>query len=959
MSRLEVSLLGPFHVVRDAAPLSGFAYDKVRALLAYLVVEIDRPWRRETLAGLLWPDQDERAARHSLSQALWSLRRALDDRDVDLPLLLVTSDTVQLNAAAGIESDLHVFTELLNACERHPHRDAGRCRACARRIAQAVDLYRGDLLEGFSLPDSVLFDEWLLVRREQARERVLAALGRLARFLEARGEWEQAASHARRLIALDPWREDAVRQVMRLLAWSGQRAAALEQFGRFRQRLAEGLGVEPELETTDLLARIRQGIETGPAKPAAFAHRREIPEQVTAFVGRERELTELSRLLLDGACRLVTLTGPGGIGKTRLAVQAARMTGASFAGGVVFVPLAGLSSATLLASAIGSLLGAPLHGSHDERESLLRWLSEQELLLVLDNVEHLLDGVDLIGEMLDSAPDVQLLVTSRERLDLHGEWVVEVGGLSLPDKTPGAVTSSAEQLFLQRASQARAGVAPAPAEPAAIARLCRLVEGMPLALEIAAGWLPVLSCAEIVAEIERSLGFLVTTRRDVEPRHRSIQAVFDRSWELLSQQEQRAFRRLAVFRGGFRRDAAERIAGASLSLLSALVSKSLLRRTSAGRYEMHELLRQYACARLSEQPDEAIVVRARHSDFYTGLLARRTQDLRGVNQHDVLLELEAEIENLRTAWTTAVEDGRADAVAAAAYGLWLFTEITGRNRELQALMQRGVDLLAAGATGDDDAARQRSLALGRMLLLLGSVFVRTGEADQGDTFVERGLELVRELGQPEDVALGLNFRATFAHTRLDLAREETLLRESLDHSAQATDQWTMPYSLNDLGMVFLARGDAVEAARLQRESLAICRERGDKRGMAFTLHNLGVVASRSGEYTEAERLLQEALAIRRGLLHTWGIAVTLTELGIVARETGARDLAVERFRDALRVATEIHSQPAALRVLSELAAVLASDGEGKRATRLLTGILGHPRADALVRARNGAAQLAG
>ncbi len=951
MARLDVSLLGPFQVTRDAMPLSGFAYDKVRALLAYLVVEADRPWRRESLTGLLWPDQDDRSARHSLSQALFSLRKALAVRDADSPLLLVTSDTVQLNSDAGLSSDLYAFTALLDVCDRHPHRDAIRCRACARRIEQAVDMYRGDLLEGFTLPDSVLFDEWLLVRREQARERVLVALGRLTQFFEERGASDQAARCARRLIALDPWRESAVRQLMRQLAWSGQRASAVEQFDRFRQRLEDELGVEPEQETLDLLARIRQGRETRPARPDQFARRHLVPEQVTAFVGREQELADLSHLLMDGTCRLVTLTGPGGIGKTRLAIEAARIAGGSFADGVVVVPLAGLASASLLASAIGSVLDAPLHGSHDEREALLRWLRDRELLLVLDNFEHLLDGVDLIGELLDWAPDVQILVTSRERLDLHGEWVIEVDGLSLPGSTPGLEMSSAEQLFLQRASQVRAGFVPSAAEQAAIARLCQIVEGMPLALEIAAGWLPALSCAEIVAEVERSLGFLATTRRDVEPRHRSITAVFDRSWELLGDLEQRAFRRLAVFRGGFRRDAAERVTGASLPLLSALVSKSLLRRTSEGRYEMHELLRQYAAAKLAEQPDEAALIRERHSDFYTGLIASRTHDLRGVNQTEALQEMEAEIENLRAAWAMAVEGGRADAVAGAAYGLWLFTEITGRNRELQTLMQRSVDLLAAVSDGDDVASRQRSLALGRMLVLLGSLYVRTGEADHGDALVERGLVLVRALGEPEDVALGLNFRATFAHARLDLAQEEALLRESLEFSARSENPWTMPYSLNDLSMVVLAKGDAAEAARLQHESLAIVRERGDKRGMAFALHNLGVVASQSGDFAEAEDRLLDALAIRRDLRHTWGIAVTLLELGVVARETGARDLAIERFRDALRLASDSHSLPVVLRVLSEFAALLALSGDRDRAARLLTGILIHPHADVPVRTR--------
>ncbi|MDQ3547381.1 MAG: tetratricopeptide repeat protein [Chloroflexota bacterium] len=950
MPRLEVSLLGAFQVNRDATPVSGFAYDKVRALLAYLVVENDRPRRREELAALLWPDQDDRAARHSLSQALFRLRRALDDSDASTPLLLVTSDTVQLNPAAGLRSDVEDFSDLLDACAAHPHREAGRCRACARRLELALHLYRGDLLEGFSLPDSVIFDEWSLVQREHLREQALAALGRLAAFREGRGELERAAASARRLVALDPWREDTVRQLMRLLAWSGQRASALDQFERFRRRLADELGAEPEGETIALLERIRQGSETRPRRDEPIAQRRDVPVQVTGFVGRERELAGLSQLLLDGNCRLITLAGPGGTGKTRLAIQAALSDGASFAGGVVFVPLAGLPATDLLASAIGGALDVLPVDSLDEREVLLRWLSQRELLLVLDNLEHLLDEVDLVGEILDRAPDVQVLVTSRERLNLDGEWVVEVGGLSLPGEKAGLDSSGSEQLFVQRARQLRSGFVPDAGERVAITRLCQVVEGMPLAIEIAAGWLSILSCAEIAVEVERSLGFLATTRRDVEARHRSIQAVFDRSWQLLTEQEQCVFRRLAIFQGGFRRDAAERVAGASLPLLSALASKSLLRRTAGGRYELHELLRQYAAARLNADPAEAGDVRDRHCSYYTDLLARRADDLRGIHQDAALTELEAEIENLRAAWTTAIEHVRSDVIADAVYGFWLFCEITGRHRELQEILQRGIDRLVLDP--DSDADPSRTLALGRSLILLGSIFVRTGEHEHGDALVERGLEIVRQLDQPDDIALGLNFRAAFAHARRDDRDEEAFLRESIALSAGG-DGWTMPYSLNDLGVVMLARADTAEASRLQQESLAIFREIGDKRGMAFALHNLGVVACQRGDHRQAEELLLEALAIRRDLRHRWGVAMTMTELGIVARETGDADLAGERFVAALRAAIDIHSLPAVLRTLTELASLLADAGNTAWAVRLMPDIVSHPGADALVRSRAG------
>ncbi|HEX5166106.1 MAG TPA: tetratricopeptide repeat protein, partial [Thermomicrobiales bacterium] len=589
--------------------------------------------------------------------------------------------------------------------------------------------------------------------------------------------------------------------------------------------------------------------------------------------------------------------------------------------------------------------------SVDERTSLLHWLQERELLLVLDNAEHLLDGVDLLSEILARAPDVQLLVTSRARLDLHGEWVVEVGGLSLPGALPGAAISGAEQLFMQRSGQVVAGFAPVAAERAAIAALCRLVEGMPLALEIASGWLPVLSCAEIVSEVTRSLGFLETTQRDVEPRHRSVHAVFDRSWELLGEQEQRAFRRLAVFRGSFRRDAAERITGASLPLLSALVSRSLLRRTSAGRYEMHELLRQYAGEQLAQQPDEAAVVRDRHCLYYADLISRRTVDLRGAGQAEVLADLEAEIENLRAALIAATEDARPGVIADAADGFWLFCEITGRHRDYQQLLRAAVESVDRSdrvpAAPDADA-----LALGKILVLAGSTFARTGEYEHGDALVTRGVSMLRCLDAAEEIGLGLNFQAMYAHRRQDFEAERALLRESIERSELAGDRWVMAYSLNDLGLAMLDLGDADEARRLQLESLAIFRDIGDKRGAAFALHNLGVVARHQGD-AGAATFLNEALAIRHEIRHLWGIAETLIELGVVARESGDTAQAVDHFRDGLRIAEEIHALPAILRALVEIAGVLAFAGERQRADQLLADILRHPGADIQIRSRAG------
>ncbi len=322
--------------------------------------------------------------------------------------------------------------------------------------------------------------------------------------------------------------------------------------------------------------------------------------------------------------------GAGGIGKTRLAIEAARGQIGAYTHGVYFVSLGSTSSSDFLVSAIADSLGFFFYGPHDPNVQLLNYLREKELLLVLDNFEHLLDGAEILLDMLTNAPALRLLITSRERLKLHGEWLYSLQGLAVPEAKDAAYLEaySAPQLFIQSARRPQSDFALSEAERSAIVRLCQLVEGMPLGLELAASWVRMLSCAEIVEELAQAMGFLSTSFLQFPERHRSIRAVFDRSWNLLSADEQRVFGRLSVFQGGFRREAAERVADASLSRLSALVDKSLLHRDRGGRYQMHELLRQYAAEKLAEAPAEQAATQDGHGRYYLEFLRQQEQWLK-------------------------------------------------------------------------------------------------------------------------------------------------------------------------------------------------------------------------------------------------------------------------------------------------------------------------------------------
>ena len=472
MPALTLALLGPPQVTRADGTAVAFRSRKHLALLAYLAVEQRHSHSRDTLLGLLWPEAPEHAARSNLRVALADLRRLLGEGDA--PFLLASRHSVQFAPASDHALDVAAFTSLLAECAGHAHAAPANCDACMARLAQAVELYRGDFLAGFVLPDSAAFEEWALVTREQLHQQALGALETLAAAHERQGDYAAQCHYARRQLALEPWREQAHRQLMRGLALSGDRGAALAQYEVCRRVLAAELGVEPEGETTALYEQIRSGqLRSAPGPDAGVGrqaasteqtsadaiandasrasnntpidqtgsegaklisqNRHNLPAALTPLVGREAELNQLAAWLARPGCRLITLVGPGGIGKTRLALELALRHVASFADGVFLVRLASIHDPEVVASAIAQTLGFKESGGQSPQELLTAWLCDKRLLLILDNFEHLLEAAPLVTEMLAAAPELSVLVTSRAALHLYGEHLFQVPALALPD----------------------------------------------------------------------------------------------------------------------------------------------------------------------------------------------------------------------------------------------------------------------------------------------------------------------------------------------------------------------------------------------------------------------------------------------------------------------------------------------------------------------------------------------
>jgi predicted ATPase len=654
---LTFRLLGKPQVSRGGAVVTGFISAKVQALLFYLVAT-GRLHTREALAGLLWGHMPEAQASKNLRNALSNLRALVGEH------LLITREEVTFNRDSPYWLDVEVF---LSALADMGNKDLGA-------LHRAVELYQGDFLEGFYVAEALDFEEWAAGRRSLLKGMMLQALHTLVAGHLEREEYAAGLEYGNRLLALEPWREETHRHMMLLLARSRQRSAALAQYETCRRLLAAELGVEPMPETTALYQRLK-------ATAAPPAHN--LPPQPTPFVGREAELAEIARFLNNRDAPLLTLVGPGGIGKTRLALQAAARCvdpdvafETRFAHGVFFVPLAPLGAAergaaqASLIAAMADALPFSFQGPIHPQAQLLNYLREKRLLLILDNFEHLAGEARQLGDILQLAPGIKVLVTSRVRLNLREEWLLEVTGLDYPPVDPlsGAPrlaerapeAYSALALFGQQARRVQTGFTLSGEDTTHIARICQLVEGVPLGIELAASWLRVLSCSEIAAEIERGLDFLTSSLQNVPERHRSLRAVFDHSWNLLSPPEQALFRQLSVFRAGFQREAAARVVGASLPLLAGLADKSLLRRSAAGRYEVHELLRQYVEEKLQQRPDEYRQVHDAHCRYYAELMSQHQAQLKGEEVQTALSALSAERENVRAAWNWAVEHRRVD-----------------------------------------------------------------------------------------------------------------------------------------------------------------------------------------------------------------------------------------------------------------------------------------------------------
>jgi predicted ATPase/DNA-binding SARP family transcriptional activator len=907
LARLYISLFGIYRVVLDGVTLSGFDSDKTRLLLAYLAVEASKPHRREHLVGIFWPGQSEAHARRSLSQALYNLRKLLGEHGgegglgkTNAPLsdesfLLSDALTVQFNPASSYVLDTNAFSELLSACQVHNHRHLEACPYCLTRLAEADTLYRGDFLEGISLKDSVPFDEWVMVQREHFNRRALETLQTLATVHEYRGELQEAKKIAWRQVEIDPLWEAGQRQLMRLLALDGQLNKALAQYEHYKNLLESELDVLPEQETQILAEQLSQQTRT----EVAPIH---LPAPTSPLIGRKQELAELHGYLHNSDCRILTILGPGGIGKTRLALEIARALQYSFSDGVYLISLSTMDPSQSFAPVAAEALGFNFCEQGDPAQQLLDYLRHKNLLLVMDSFEAVLPGATWISEILRVAPQVKFLVTSRASLNISNEQVFTLEGMPVPEvgELEQVEQFDSVQLFLTFARHRQSTFTLDEYSRPGMVSICRLLHGLPLGLLLASSWVDSYSINEIAEQIEHNLDFLEVDWCDIPARQRSLQATFEYSWNLLTQDEQRFFTALAVFNGSFSIQAVRQVAGSSARLLQSLVDKCLVNHTAADRYQIHDLVHQFVTQHLEQDPGYLFDIHTRHSHFYLEALEDWGKDLKSARQREALEAMEQEVENLRAAWRWAVTTQDWRDIARGLQGMVWYADLRFRFQEGERACRTALDRLPSQTftqllseliiwqahflrrLGQEKHARQILQEVLRQMLVLQK---------QGDDIRSEQAQVLYELGE-----LNIN-------TDREMAR--SYYQQSLEIFQDLGDRENSGKVLSHVGEVVHHAGEYAMAGRLLSQALPLLQASGEPRRLASNLRWLGFNEIRQGRIAEGEPYIRQAIEVRKQIGDLSGAAQSQDDYATVLAWRGRYQEAIELFGQCLPVYEEL------------------------------------------------------
>jgi predicted ATPase/DNA-binding SARP family transcriptional activator len=894
-NKLEVKLLGKFEVSRDGKPIA-ITSRPAQSLFAYLILSAGTSHRREKLAGMLWPDSLEETARDNLRHALWRIRKALPSQP-KVEYLLADDLSIAFNASAEYWLDA---TELEKLSET----------ASADELIAVLSTYQGELLPGF-------YDEWVMLEREHLSSVFEHKTARLMSLLQNENRWLDILEWGERWIKLGQRPEPAYRALMSAHAAKGDMSKVAATYERCVKSL-KGFGMEPSEQTRALYERLKAGKETleTASTVRVIDKRREspktnLPVPLTSFIGREKEVDQITRLL--GKNRLVTLTGSGGVGKTRLAIQSARDSIKKFKDAVCWVELVGLQDGSLIPQEIAQALDVREVSNQPMMETLKTHLKSKGLLLVLDNCEHLIEAcAQTVEGLLAACPKLKILATSRERLDLFNETTWNVPSLPLPEMQQALSLKQLKefasiQLFVERARNVKSDFVLTEQNASSIAQICNRLDGIPLAIELASARIKLLSVDEIASRLSDRFSLLTSGTRTALPRQQTLRAAIDWSHDLLTEPERILFRRLAVFPGGFTLEAAETVCSQGmkqsdiLDLLAHLVDKSLViveadSEVGETRYHLLETIRQYALEKLVET-GEAPAIRDGHLEFFVRLAEETEPHLYAPDQIIWFNRADAEIDNMRAAldWsTTDMQDGNTEhrnwrmrnGLQLAGVLAWFWQR--GYSRELAERLEY---ILSS------PLAKKPILERARALNTMGLLQWTLADFSAARMYLEEALAIGRQYNDKLTLSWSLSHLGNVFVGLRELNSAQPLLEEAVEVTKDLPGiaKTIRGYALGFLGDIPLMRNDNAGAMLLYEESAKLLRETHNLNMLAYAIRRLGYLALKQNEYKRAKDLFKESLISNLEVGHQLGVAAAMAGLAELALEEGEKTRAAQLY----------------------------------------------------------------